>query len=209
MQRAQLVHKRQPEHAGVLRSGVCKCAHLLIRFFKMYEWVHVRTWMQHIWVCALTGEVFIDCGFVDSLCKCVWISPSGMRLLHSSLCACWQKKSSYTTGCIMKSEKQLGNWSGYQSLPFCLCAFVWWPSKASIAILASHRIGLLYKNTPASSLQGWSGVKGVGAAGGEGGKHWIFVRNFPFASCSLSSVIPICLPSMSFFFFVPFSSKSE
>lgn len=76
----------------------------------------------------------------------------------------------------------MGNWSGYQSLPFCLCAFVWWPSKASIAILASHRIGLLYKNTPASSLQGWSGARGVGAAGGDGGKLCMFVRNFPFAT---------------------------
>lgn len=52
----------------------------------------------------------------------------------------------------------------YQSLPLCLCAFVWWPSKTSI--LASHRIGLLYKNTPANILRGWSGTEGMGAAAG-------------------------------------------
>lgn len=132
------------------------------------------------------ARVLVDGAHTHSLCKrvCEFL-PGGTRLLRFSLCMCRQRKSSSTTGCIMKSEELVGELirvSKPAFLPFCLCAFVWWPSKASIAILASHRIGLLYKNTLASSLQGWSGARGVGAAGGDGGKHWMFVRNFPFAS---------------------------
>lgn len=42
-------------------------------------------------------------------------------------------------------------WYGYQRLSLCLCAFV---IKASIAFLASHWIGLLYKNTAAAYCSG-------------------------------------------------------
>lgn len=176
--------------------SACMCACML---FRMHEWVHVCTWIQYLWACACTVWVTVDCRCMDSLCKCVWISPLRVRLLHFRLCMCWQKKWRYTTGCIMKSERQLGNWSGYQSLPLCLCAFVWWPSKASIAILASHRIGLLYKNTPASILQGWSGAEGVGAAGGEkeGSTEYSSEMSLCLLSSEFSSFQYVC-PSMSF-----------
>lgn len=105
---------------------------------------------MHAWICCVNVYEFLPRGWGFSTLDCM----------------CWQKKSRYTTGCIMKLERQQGDWYGYQSLPLCLCAFVWWPSKTSIAILASHRIGLLYKNTPASILQDQSGAEGVGVAGG-------------------------------------------
>lgn len=97
--------------------------------------------------------MIIDRIVMDSLCKCVWLPSPRIRILHFKLWMCWQKTYSYASGCILKSERQLGNWSGNQSLPLCICAFVWWSSKTSIAIPASHWIGLLYKNTPARILQ--------------------------------------------------------
>lgn len=156
----------------------------------------MHTWFQYLWAYPCT--VWVCMG---SLCKCVWISPSSIEASHFAVSMCWQK--SYTTGCIIKTERQERGWHEYQSLPLCLCAFVWWPSKTSTAILASHRIGLLYKNTPASILQGWSGAEGVGVA--EGG---LIPQKFTF--CILLSDFTfvfnyICppLPSILFTIFSP------
>lgn len=110
----------------------------------------------------------------------------------------------------MKSERQLGNWSGYQSLPLCLCAFVCWPSKASIAILPSHRIGLLYKNTPASILQGWIGAKGVGAAGGEKEGNTEYSSEISLLHPAFwVHFIPIHLSFYVLFSFVPFLHSTK
>lgn len=97
---------------------------------------------------------------------CVNFCPGEKAFTLQTLYVHTEVELEYTTGCIMKSERQFGNWSWYQSLPLCICAFVSWSSKTSTAIVASHRIGLLYNNTPASILRGWSGAEGVGMAGG-------------------------------------------
>lgn len=108
---AWLAHKQHPRRAAVFKpSCFSECMNELMcaHEYSMYEHVHVQ------WVS-------VDCRSMHSLCKCVWISPLRMELLHFRLCMCWRKKQRYTTGGIMKSERQLGNWSGYQSLPLCLC----------------------------------------------------------------------------------------
>lgn len=142
-----------------------------------------------------------------SLCKCVRTSSLEEEAfpLYTAVCMCWQTKQSYTSGCIMTPERQQGDWYEYQSLPLCLCAFVWWPSKTSIAILASHRIGLLYKNTPASILQGWSGAEGVGAAGG-GKEGWTKYSSEKLlaVSCFVNSLHSLITLYFTPYFIFPF-----
>lgn len=113
--------------------------------------------------------------------------PLRMRLLHFRRCR------DITVAVLWSQRGSRGLDMGIKA---CLFAFVWWTSKTSIAIMASHRIGLLHKNTAASILQGWSGTEGVGAArGGRRGCTKYSFRNVTFASCflsSLHSLISLC-----------------
>lgn len=130
--------------------------------------IHLRKFT--FWICLPIDTVYKHVHTLYSMCArfhCVNVCEFlpqiwGFFTLES---ACADRRSWAILVAVLWSQRgSRGDWYVYQSLPLCLCAFVWWPSKTSIAILASHRIGLLYKNTPASILQGWSGAEGVGAA---------------------------------------------
>lgn len=91
----------------------------------------------------------IDCMCIDSLNKCVWISPLRCRLHHFKLCTvCATRRCGAITLAVLWNQRS--SWGSDPGIKACLFAFVplcgghqrlpqpsWHP----------YRIGLLYKNT--------------------------------------------------------------
>lgn len=114
--------------------------------------------MFPFWMCDYRYSIYGHVHVLYSMCARL---PQGWGF-YTLESACANRRSWAILVAVLWSQR--GSRGTDMCIKACLFAFVRWPSKTSIAILASHRIGLLYKNTPASILQSWSGAEGVGAA---------------------------------------------
>lgn len=181
----------------------CHCPQETSKATKMYLQYALMNTLK-TWIQARSMSM-CDCPCAGFHCVSAYeLPPLSKRLFHfipQSVCADrWTRAIP-----VAVLWRQRGNRGTDMSIKACLFAFVWWPSKTSIAILASHRIGLLYKNTPASILQAWSGAEGVGAAGG-GKEGWTKYSSekLPAVSCFVNSLHSLITLYFTPYFIFPF-----